>query len=285
MTNLIKENNFEELKKVLINSNEFQIHNFLLDVLNNKTVEIDAESFSAEKYQEEFLEGLSIFESLKESKIDKTQLINFANILVELSFKMGGFIQLMSQSAMNKGVHLSDLGDLYKVNPIIRQRLQDFIDNLKKSENQDKSIANLSATKAQISNSIGNLLEKYEIGEDMLQFAQSYENVEQTEMATRIYQGIMNDFESESVKSSSGLFPEISYVDERPENEIKIYENAKKSFERLTGQTISEPKRVHINDSKKPEEMVVEVERYINKNEIESESGFLNKLKRLFKKN
>jgi len=70
---------------------------------------------------------------------------------------MGGFIQLMSQTAMNKGVYLSEIEELYKVNPTIRQRLQDFIEFLKKSENQDKSIANLSATKTQISSSIGKI--------------------------------------------------------------------------------------------------------------------------------
>lgn len=281
MTNLITENKFEELKEVLANSTDFQIHTYLLDILNNKTVEMDSESFSAKRYQEEFLEGLTIFEALKKSNIDKIQLNNFSNILVELAFKMGGFIQLMSQTAMNKGVYLSDIEELYEVNPSIRQRVQDFIEHLKTTENQEKSIANLSATKAQISNSIGNLLEKFEIGQDMIQFAQSYEKVEQTEMATRIYQGIMNDFESDSVKSNSGLFPEISYADDRPEEEIKIYETAKKGFERLTGEIVEEPKRVHINESEKAKEIIVEKERNISKNK----SGFLNKLKQIFNKN
>lgn len=285
MINLITENKFEELKEVLANPTDFQIHTYLLDILNNKTVEIDAESFSAKRYQEEFLEGLIIFEVLKQSNIDKIQLTNFSNILVELAFKMGGFIQLMSQTAMNKGVYLSDIEELYKVNPSIRQRLQDFIEELKTAENQEKSIANLSATKAQISNSIGNLLEKFEIGLDMIQFAQSYEKVEQTEMATRIYQGIMNDFESDSVKSSSGLFPEISYVDDRPEEEIKIFEIAKKSFERLTGQIVEEPKRVHITKNEKAKEITIEVNKSANQTKNVNESGLFFKLKQLFKKN
>ncbi len=285
MTHLIEENKFEELKEVLKNSPEYKIHSYLLEVLNDKTVELDGESFSAERYQEEFLEGLQIFEALIKSNIDKIQLNNFLNILVELAFKMGGFIQLMSQTAMNKGVYLSDIEDLYKVNPTLRQRLQDFIENLKNSGNQDKQVANLSATKAQITNSIGNLLQKFEIGKDMIQFAQSYEKVGQSEMASRIYQGIMNDFESESVKASSGLFPEISYVDDRPESEIKIFETAKKSFERLSGQIIAEPKRVHINENEKAKEMVLEMEKASNQTSQKNEGGFLNKLKRLFKKN
>ena len=285
MTHLIEENKFEELKEALKNSPEYKIHSYLLDVLNDKTVELDGESFSAERYQEEFLKGLQIFEALIKSNIDKIQLNNFSNILVELAFKMGGFIQLMSQTAMNKGVYLSDIEDLYKVNPTLRQRLQDFIEDLKNSGNQDKQIANLSATKAQITNSIGNLLQKFEIGKDMIQFAQSYEKVGQTEMATRIYQGIMNDFESESVKASSGLFPEISYVDDRTEDEIKIFETAKTNFERLTEQIVEEPKRIHINESEKAKEIVTEVEKSVNQIENENESGFLNKLKQLFKKN
>ena len=285
MTHLIEENKFEELKEVLKNSPEYKIHSYLLEVLNDKTVELDGESFSAERYQEEFLEGLQIFEALIKSNIDKIQLNNFLNILVELAFKMGGFIQLMSQTAMNKGVYLSDIEDLYKVNPTLRHRLQDFIEYLKNSGNQNKQIANLSATKAQITNSIGNLLQKFEIGNDMIQFAQSYEKVGQTEMATRIYQGIMNDFESESVKASSGLFPEISYVDDRTEEEIKIFETAKTNFERLTGQIVEEPKRVHINESEKAKEIVTEVEKSVKQIVNENESGFLNKLKRLFKKN
>lgn len=285
MTHLIEENKFEELKEVLKNSPEYKIHSYLLEVLNDKTVELDGESFSVERYQEEFLEGLQIFEALIKSNIDKIQLNNFLNILVELAFKMGGFIQLMSQTAMNKGVYLSDIEDLYKVNPTLRQRLQDFIEYLKNSGNQNKQIANLSATKAQITNSIGNLLQKFEIGNDMIQFAQSYEKVGQTEMATRIYQGIMNDFESESVKASSGLFPEISYVDDRTEEEIKIFETAKTNFERLTGQIVEEPKRVHINESEKAKEIVTEVEKSVKQIVNENESGFLNKLKRLFKKN
>lgn len=221
MTHLIKENKFEELKEALKNSPEYKIHSFLLDVLNDKTVELDGESFSAERYQEEFLEGLQIFEALIKSNIDKIQLNNFLNILVELAFKMGGFIQLMSQTAMNKGVYLSDIEDLYKVNPTLRQRLQDFIEDLKNSGNQDKQVANLSATKAQITNSIGNLLQKFEIGKDMIQFAQSYEKVGQSEMATRIYQGIMNDFELNQLKQVAVYFLKFHMLMTEPKTKLK----------------------------------------------------------------
>ena len=41
MIQLIKENKFEELKERLKNSDDFQIHKFLLEVLENNKIEID----------------------------------------------------------------------------------------------------------------------------------------------------------------------------------------------------------------------------------------------------
>lgn len=285
MIHLIEENRFEELKEAIIQSTEYKIHKYLLDVLNDKMVEIDGESFSAERYQVEFLEGLQIFEALIKSTLDKTKLDSFLYILVKLAFKMSEFIQIMSQTALNKGIYLSDIEDTYKVNPLIRRRLQDFIELLKTSSNYDVSVANLAAAKIKISLSIQNLLEKFEIGADMLQLAQSYEVVDQIEMAINTYEDILMDFESESVTPSSVLFPEITYVDVRPESEIKIFEIAKNNFERLTSQKIFEPKRIHINESKIAEDLVYKMEAAIKQTTKNNESGFLDKLKRLFKKN
>lgn len=270
MLQLISENKFEELQQALKNSGTFQIHQFLAEVMNNNEVKIDGESFDARKYQEEFIEGLAIYSALQTADFNKTQLRKYSSILVELAFKMSEFMQLMAKTAMDNGVYLSDLEDLYKVNPAIREKLQDFIEILKSNEQEGKAIANIAAAKAKVSNSIGNLLEKYEIGEDMLQFAQACENAGQPEMAVKIYQGILSDFECESVKLSSGLFPEISQADDRPESEIKIYEKAKDNFERLTGQIINGPKRVHINDG--------------GAYEATERKGFLGKLRNLFKK-
>jgi hypothetical protein len=69
----------------------------------------------------------------------------------------------------------------------------------------------------------------------MLQFAQSYVQIGQIQFAIKIYQGIMNDFECESVKLSGGLFPEISQIDIRPKEEKEIFEKAKVNLEMLTG--------------------------------------------------
>jgi hypothetical protein len=151
MIQLIKENKFEEQKQSLKNSSDFQIHKFLLEVLENNKIEIDSESFSAKKFQEEFIEGLEIYSVLEKSNIDELQLKAYSNILVELAFKMSGFIQLMANTAMNKGVYLSDMGETYKLKPEIREKLQSFIDVLKKREDEDKAIANIAAAKAQVS--------------------------------------------------------------------------------------------------------------------------------------
>ncbi len=205
---------------------------------------------------------------------------------------MSEFIQLMARTAMNKGVFLSDLEQLYKVKPEIREKLQDFIELLKNRNDENKAIANIAAAKAQVSNSIFNLLEKSELGKDMLQLAESYENVGQKEISVKMYIGIMNDFESDSIKSSSGLFPEISQVDTRPAEEILIFKTAKDSFERLTGEKIEEPKRVHIDNNENAktivEKMTAEQKEVTEKDYVEEKiesTGFFNKLINVFKKN
>ncbi|SDQ80458.1 hypothetical protein SAMN05421664_2657 [Chryseobacterium soldanellicola] len=285
MIDLITQNKFEELKEVLQHSNNFKIYHYLLEILNGNTIEVDSETFDANKYQEEFFEGFEMYKALEKSDIDEIQLKKFSDLLVELTFKMGGFIQLMADNAMNKGVYLTDLADIYPVNPEIRTQLQEFIDILKNKPDEVKAVANLAATKAQISNSIGNILEKHQIGKDMLQFAECYEKAGQIEMTIRIYMGIMNDFECDSVKSSSGLFPEMTYVDDRPQSEIDIFNKAKINYERLTDHEIEEPKRTRVNENPVAENLVESVVNSMQ-NEVrpEKSTGFLEKIKKLFGK-
>ncbi|WP_163410007.1 hypothetical protein [Flavobacterium ajazii] len=249
MIELIIENKFDKLKEYLKDSKDFQIHKFLLEVLEgNEKIEIDGESFDAVKFQEEFLEGLRIYLTLQKSNLNDFQFKAYSSVLVELTFKMCGFIRLMADKAMENGVYLSDLEDVYKVNPVIRQELQVFIDVLK-SKNESNSVANVAAGKAQVTNSIQNLLEKFEIGEDMLQFAESYEKVGQIEFAADIYKGIINDFECDSVKFSSGIFPEISHIDTRSQKEIDVFEKAKLNLVRIIGENVqNEAPNIEDND-------------------------------------
>lgn len=317
MTELIQENKFEELKEVLKNSEEFQIHQFLFNILEGKAVEINDESFSPDRYQIEFLEGVKIYKNLEKSEIDPEQLRKFSNLLVHLSFIMSSYMHVLAEDAMNQGTYLTDPGHEYKVYPEIRATIQELIDLLSHQRDEGKAIANLSSAKAKVSNSIGNLLEKYEIGEDMLQFAKHFEAVGEIEIAIRIHQGIMNDFECDSVKLSSGLFPEMSHVDDRPETEIEIFHTAKINYEKLTGHEIEEPNRIHIKDSPaaenlsktnsfqstempttKEQEKTSDQEAVTAKNSVEirpslseniqntvSKPGFLEKIKRMFRKN
>lgn len=321
MIELIRENKFEELKEVLKNSEQLRVHYFLAEILNGKDVDIKDESFLPPQYQTEFLEGLKLYKALEQSSIDTDSLRKFSNLLVHLSFIMSSYIHVLADEAMNQGVYLTDLGHIqeYKLNPEIRGRIQEFIDLLKTKSGEEKAIANLSSAKAKISSSIGNILEKYEVGDDMLQFAQHFENVGEIEIAIRIHQGIMNDFECDSVKLSSGLIPEMSHVDDRPEEEIEVFNKAKMHYERLTGHEIEEPNRVHIKDSPAAQHLAEtnssQNENIINPEEqkknsdnsnirpaekpeaitspypagtrqnTESKAGFLEKLKRIFRKN
>lgn len=287
MIELIEQNRFEELKEKVQNSDSsFDIHKFLVDVLSQKKVEIDGESFNSEKYQDEFFEGLKIFKALNNSEVGQNEFNEYSNILVQLAFKTGGFIRLLADTAMKNGAHLSDI-DIYKVHSDLRAKFQEFIDLLKE-KNDIKSIANVSASKAQITTSIGNLLKKEEIGIDMLQFADAYVNVGQTQQAIQIYKGIMNDFESESVRNSSGLFPEINQVDTRPKAEIEIFEKAKEQYEQLSGDKLPEVNRVHIDNDEQARKLVEEVhkkEEKIISERKNNEKGFFGKLKNIFKKN
>ena len=178
------------------------------------------------------------------STIDKSQLDSFKNVLVRLAFKMSEFIMLMANQAMRNGAHLSELSNLYEVKLEIRGKLQEFIDVLQTESGELKAVTNLSAAKAKISNSIGNILHKYEIGEDMLQFAKSYMNIGEIEMATQLFRGIMNDFEASN-----------------HEREFDIYYTAKACYELITD--------VMSNDKEK---------------HISADEGLFNKIKKWFKK-
>lgn len=218
--------------------------------------------------------------------------------MVHLAFIMSAHVQNLAHEAMAQNAYLTDLGDIYrfKVYPEIREGIQELIDLLKNRTSEEKSIANLAAAKAKVSNSIDNTLEKYQIGEDMLQFAEAFEKAGETETAIRIYQGIMNDFECESVKLSSGIIPEMTHVDDRPKAEIEVFSTAKISFERLTGKKIQEPNRMHITESHETEnkttvpETVQLHEEPVHTSEPDRSSspaptGILDKIKRFFGKN
>jgi len=119
--------------------------------------------------------------------------------------------------------------------------------------------ANIAAAKTRVSQAIFNQITKAEFGNDMLQMGISYEQINEIQMSKNIYQGVMNDFESESVKLSSELFPEITQVDDRNENEIKVYKKAKELLEKITNTKTDEPKRVHINENVSDQQLVEEI--------------------------
>ncbi|UHO38852.1 hypothetical protein H5J24_01285 [Chryseobacterium capnotolerans] len=294
---LIRQNKLAEFKQALKELEELQIHEYLYEILDNNPVEINEESFSPYGYQIEFLEGLQLYKALEKSEISSDHLKQYSNLLVHLAFFMSAHIQNLAHEAMSQNTYLTDLNHIYrfKIYPEIREGIQELINLLKDRSGEEKSIANLAAAKAKISNSIDNILEKYQIGEDILQFAEAFEKVGETETAVKIHQGIMNDFECESVKLSSGIIPEMTHVDDRPEAEIEIFNKAKINFERLTGQKVQEPNRIHITESRQTEKTGVStIETAQFDESIHSPqpdhtsskpSGLLDKVKRFFGKN
>lgn len=170
----------------------------------------------------------------------------FSTILVFLGYKTGEFIHLLSNTAMSKGVYLSEIST-FKIDSHLRNSMQEFYDSM--DDNYLVPKTNIAVAKTRISQAIFNEISKSEFGSDMLQMGVSYAKIGETQMAMNIYQGVMNDFETESVKVSNELFPKISQVDNRSEDNIKIYKKAKELLEKITNTKIEEPKRVHINKS------------------------------------
>ncbi len=262
MIPLIQQNKFDELKYVLQNSDSgLKIHQVLLQVLNGNHLDEADYGFEANMYQEEFLEGINLYKALNKSEIPKKQLQEYKIALTFLVFKMGGFIKLLADTTMQKGVYLSQAKGVYKVDASLRSELQAFIDLLKETDDV-QAIANASAAKAQISLSIGDLLKKHEIGQDMLQFAAGYENAGLKDQAARIYQNILSDFECESVQLSSNLIPEITHVDTRTDEEIEIFETAKNRFETITGISLPQIKRVRPGTDANAQKLVEKIDEH-----------------------
>lgn len=276
ITKLIGENKLDNIKE--LSNFDYKIQELLKDTLSDTlTREFEEINFEADKYQEEFIEGGKIFKALVKADL-YMEAMTFSMVLVFLGFKTGEFIQLLSNTALNKGVNLSEIS-LFKIEPNLRNSMQEVYDLMDEDYLVPK--ANIAAAKTRISQAIFNKIPKYEFGKDMLQMGMSYEKIDEKEMATRVYQGIMNDFESESVKSNSGLFPEISQIENRSEKDIEIYNKAKKLFENITGTKVREPKRVNINDNETAKKIVVKVENQ-TKELKNPENSFLKKIKKWF---
>lgn len=275
---LIQENKTEEIIHNYSKS-EFKIHELFVDVLKDNLID-DYENidFEADKYQEEFIEGVEIFKALVKADLQMEAMM-FSTVLVFLGFKTGEFIHLLSNTAMSKGVYLSEIPN-FKIDSRLRNSMQEFYDSM--DENYLVPKANIVAAKTRISQAVFNQISKTEFGNDMLQMGISYEQINEIQMAKNIYQGVMNDFECESVKLSSGLFPEISQVDDRNEDEIKIYNKAKELLENITNTKIEEPKRVHINESVSAQKLVDETNKEIEKINSNENKGFFSKLKKWF---
>lgn len=275
---LIQEKKTEEIIQNYSES-KFKIHELFVDVLkDNLTDDYENIDFEADKYQEEFIEGVEIFKALVKADLQMEAMM-FSTVLVFLGFKTGEFIHLLSNTAMSKGVYLSEVPN-FKINSRLRDSMQEFYNSM--DENYLVPKANIAATKTRISQATFNQITKSEFGNDMLQMGISYEQINEIQVAKNIYQGVMNDFESESVKLSSGLFPEISQVDDRNEDEIKIYKKAKELLENVTNTKIEEPKRVHVNESISAQKLVEETNKEIEKINKNENKSFFSKFKKWF---
>ncbi|MFK7907371.1 MAG: hypothetical protein AB8B69_19710 [Chitinophagales bacterium] len=263
MRKYIVENKFDELKKALKKSN-LEVFRILANALDKRETEYKEISFNTNLYEQEWMEGIAVYLALDESEIEKKALEIYRKGLVGIVFKIHHFIRESAIEVTDSGTHFKE--DFY-INPQLRVDLQAIID-LWKKQKFFKSVLNMVVAKAQLSTVMNHRIERFEIGRDMLQCAGGYEELDYKENAVQMYQAILHDFECESVKLSSGLFPQVSYVDTRPMEEIEVFEKAKERYEALTGKIIREPNRVHVNSDESAKELETKIE---NNKEDESE--------------
>lgn len=166
---------------------------------------------------EDFFETIRVYVFLRDSSWPNDKKEKYLNISKNILLKISLYIR-------------NNLFEEIRFDPNLRENIQHFIECV---EQQDK--ADLSAIKAQLSGSLLQLgwIEKETYGIDMLQYAESYENVGLESKSINIYKALINDFESQSRKLSSGLFPEIQHIDEPTKEELEIINKAKESLNRL----------------------------------------------------
>lgn len=171
---------------------------------------------------EEFFETIRIYYFLIDSDWPTDKKEKYLKISKHIILKISTFIR-------------NNLFGEIRFDPNLRESLQDFIQFVKKQGLKNDQ-ADLSAIKAQLSGSLLQLgwIEKKDFGIDMLQYAESYENVGLTDQSMNIYKAIINDFKSQSRELSSGLFPEIQHIDDPTDEELEIITKAKDALDRLS---------------------------------------------------
>lgn len=243
---LIKENRLNEIIQSYSKSN-LRIHELLVDILKDNLAKNEEEfNFEIDNYQKEFIEGVEIFKSLKLINQECTALL-FSEILIYLGFKIGEYIHIITEKATNKNAYFWEISD-YRIDQKLRKSIQDFYDSMN-NEVYLYSKVIISTAKVEVSTAMVNKILKSEFSYDILQMGISYQKINKIKTSIKIYQDVIRNLESESTKLSSNLIPNLAQVDDRSEDEIKIYNKAKKLLEDCTGEKLEEPKRAHISEN------------------------------------
>lgn len=267
METYFKSGEVEELINYLEVNKSLRIHEILINSLNNKLE--DEKEYSRDNFLDEWKEGNVILALLTEGNLDYGYKWYFVMGYLELVIKMSEHILDNKINFTNELIVLQN----------------ELIELLKSDTNQFMQTANMMLVKVNLISIIGS---KQSLGKSLLDLGKAYESIAGLKPnAIKVYRDILNGFESESVKNSSGLFPEISQVDTRTKAEIEIFESAKLHLERLSGEKLQEINRIHVNNDQQAKVLVKEVlgmEKEIL-DEKSNTDGIFSKLKKLWKKN
>lgn len=192
---------------------------------------IDSTSFI-----KEFNTGLDLYFLLSKSKINEEAFLRFSNTFWILLEKIVATIEeLITEMKKNIDLNFEEDSNYYQYYEI-REKLQELINFLKKKDKLS-DITRISKIKANLSNLMDYEISKEEIGNDMLQLADSYLKRNKKEESIKIYKAILNDFaEGYSVSISNGNFSTVGKTIVRLDGEIEIYNKARIIIKNLTGE-------------------------------------------------
>ena len=149
---------------------------------------IDSTSFI-----KEFNTGLDLYFLLSKSKINEEAFLRFSNTFWILLEKIVATIEeLITEMKKNIDLNFEEDSNYYQYYEI-REKLQELINFLKKKDKLS-DITRISKIKANLSNLMDYEISKEEIGNDMLQLADSYLKRNKKEESIKIYKAILNDF-------------------------------------------------------------------------------------------
>lgn len=176
-----------------------------------------------DNFDNEIIETVKLYIHLSQSDWDDELLSEFRRVAKMIIAETGSEIRNASYNNVNgQIVHNPD----FLINPEVRNYIQVLIEHFDKKELHE-SKADLARVKAQLTLTMN--LEKRFVGADMIQYGKFYENVKQYEDSTKIYYGVIHDFEEAldtTYEDKDEQFLELDFLKQAYEGVLRLTNNS-----------------------------------------------------------